>query len=158
MHEDHIFTNMHNTPMIARELCDALVGEIIGTGQNRQVYDMPMNPFLVIKHEYCGNRFQNAIEWEVWQTVKNTKYEKWFAPCQNISSNGVFLLQSKVEMIPKAHYPKKIPSFFADLKYENYGILNGKFVCFDYGTIHITSLNKSMKSTKMIEAKWKNIK
>lgn len=80
--------------------------------------------------------------------MKDSPLKKWFAPCIDISPNGVFLLQKKTEPCSTSKYPTVVPSFFTDLKYQNFGLLNGKVVCFDYGTILFTNLNEKTRKAK----------
>ncbi len=136
----------------AKDLHSLVIGDKIAYGSSRHVFESLLDKTTVIKVETRSGYFQNVLEWEVWTTVKGTKYEKWFAPCVAISSNGMILIQKKVEMIQKASYPKKIPSFLADRKYTNYGMLGKQLVCFDYGTIHIKAFEKA--EYKMEKAGW----
>lgn len=136
-----LFETIHDSPTTARDLCGLFLGKLIGSGMSRQVYQFAHDKEYVVKVDVTDSRFQNVLEWEVWQTVKDTKYAKWFAPCLDISANGHFLIQKKIEKIPKKQYPKKIPPFFTDLKYDNFGVIGKQFVCCDYGTAHIDALN-----------------
>lgn len=119
----------------------------------RDVYECLQDKECVIKHEPRGDSFQNVLEWEVWNSVKGTKFAKWFAPCIDISGNGLYLIQKKAEMIPESDYPKKIPHFLTDLKFKNFGKIGKQFVCVDYGTTVCLSISKSLThETK--KAKW----
>lgn len=96
------------------------------------------------------------MEWEIWEIVQYTKYAKYFAPCVAISQNGQFLIQKRAEQIPRAQYPKTIPSFFADIKYENFGKIGKNFVCIDYGTMVIRIMNNIIEGPKKYrKADWK---
>jgi hypothetical protein len=99
--------------------------------------------------EEDSGRFQNVIEWETWKRVEGTKFEKWFAPCRWISPSGIVLVMSKT--IPATDYPKKMPAFLWDFKRTNYGMLDGRLVCHDYGT-HKMFENGMTK--RMHEADW----
>ena len=147
----HLSKEIQNKPISAIELCDLFLGKMIGIGASRTVYQCLINDTYVIKHENHNDMFQNVTEWRLWQEIKEYKeYSKWFAPCHYISPNGMFLIQSKVEKIPVSQYPKEIPAFFGDLKYQNFGMLNGHFVCFDYGTSLITK-NWNKRSSLLCE-------
>lgn len=139
-------------PTLGRDLAKMLVGAKIGFGSSRRVYEYELDKEIVIKEEGRYGSFQNIMEWEVWQAVKDTKYAKWFAPCITISGNGLLLLQKRVEPLPRAQYPKKIPAFFTDKKYQNFGMLGKQLVCFDYGTLHRYTLTQLAK--KMQKADW----
>lgn len=110
-------------------------GDPIGSGIGRQVFACGLNAEWVIKVEEGSGSFQNAAEWFVWDRVKDVKHvARWFAPCHYISPCGGVLIQSRTQPLPKEQYPDKVPVFLSDLKYSNYGLLNGQFVCHDYGT------------------------
>lgn len=116
-------------------MADILLGDFIGSGAARRVYACKLDPTLVVKIETAAGSFQNVKEWEVWQELQyNKAINKWFAPCVAISACGTVLLQKRAEPAYRKHYPKKVPRCLGDLKYANYGMLQGKFVCFDYGT------------------------
>jgi hypothetical protein len=149
----HFAKVIDELPISAREFADLILGDQIGLGMSRNVYNHKQNPDLVIKHE-VGQGFQNAIEWRVWESVEHTPMAKWFAPCVSISPNGVFLIQKKVKTLPilnKDKYPKEIPAFFSDTKYTNFGMLGKNFVCFDYGTFNLV---RNCFTKKMQKAKW----
>lgn len=150
---NHLVDTIHSLPTTARDTAGLFFGKILGSGMSRIVYQHIGDPTLVLKVESGGNRFQNVLEWEVWQTVKDTKFAKWFAPCIDISANGIILVQKKADIIPKNQYPKKIPRFFMDTKYENFGMIGKQFVCFDYGTAHIDALNRSL-TAKTKKSDW----
>jgi hypothetical protein len=145
---EHLSKAITHRPISAIEFVDLFLGAEIGSGMSRQVYEFNLDKTMVVKHE-TGDAFQNMIEWEIWKAVQETPMKKWFAPCHAISPNGQFLIQSRVEQIPRKQYPKKIPDFFHDTKYQNFGMLNGKFVCFDYGTMNLIRENWNKKMVKV---------
>lgn len=112
-----------------RVLCD----DEIGRGISRVTYSSKLLPDYVIKVEENSKWFQNVMEWEVWDRVRFTPYARWFAPCVEISPCGGVLIMKRTEPAQKSKYPDKMPAFFTDFKRENYGLLNGKIVCHDYG-------------------------
>lgn len=108
------------------------IGEKIGQGVGREVYEWLPDASLVAKVELDGKSFQNTMEWELWNNVAYKKdVGRWFAPCVDISLSGIILLQKKTT--PAQRYPDKLPSFLTDTKKNNYGMLGNKFVCHDYG-------------------------
>lgn len=146
--ETHIYKYSHmsiNVPVdfpttLARDLINFCTGKRLGAGIDREVFDWPFDKTLVLKVETSG--FQNVREYEIWDEIKHQeKYAKNFAPCVWISPCGCYLLQKKTHAIPKEDYPEKVPSFFFDTKYDNYGILveEGKrrFVVHDYGSFSL---------------------
>lgn len=147
----HFVQDIDRKPISAREFGDLFLGKRIGKGVSRAVYENRQDKTTIVKHE-IGQGFQNAIEWELWKIVKNTQYAKWFAPCVDISPNGVFLIQKKVEFPARARYPKLMPAFFSDFKYTNYGLLYKQFVCCDYGGLEVLLCTGLTKRTR--KAHW----
>lgn len=148
-----IHDKIQELPTSSRDLAGLFIGEVIANGMSRTVYQHAQDPSLVIKVELQGDHFQNVMEWRIWNDIKDTALSKWFVPCVDISANGIFLIQKKVDLIPLDQFPKQIPYFFTDLKYQNYGIYNKHFVCLDYGTINIFRLT-NFSSKRMQKPKW----
>ena len=142
-----------NSPELQYEdIQSLLLGQCLGIGIHRKVAVFNPDPTLVIKCAIeCPNI--NVLEDEVWMMVSETNIAKWFAPCVRISDCGLFLLQKRVETRPKSEYPKLIPSFFGDLKYSNFGWLNGQFVCCDYAGFISTSMSHKWNG-RMKKADW----
>lgn len=111
-----------------RLFCD----EEIGSGIGRRVFSSAVLPQSVIKCEEGAASFQNVIEWETWQRVRETPFAHWFAPCEWISPSGAVLVMARTK--PPTRLPKEVPVFLTDLKKSNYGIYKGRLVCHDYGT------------------------
>ena len=81
---------------------------------------------------------------------------KWFAPCVDISPSGHFLIQKKCKpLIDIKCLPKNIPGFFTDVHWNNFGMLNGKFVCFDYQFIG-NGVNIAMNTRMLNKLRTKN--
>lgn len=118
----------------SKDLFNLVSGRQLGTGIARQVFVFKPDPTLVIKFEPDSYSFQNIKEWDTWERVRWViGIHKWFAPCVDISPCGTILLQKRVDPLTKP-YPVKMPAFLSDFKPENYGKLNGRVVCCDYGT------------------------
>lgn len=121
------------------ELFNFALGNKLGYGAYRDVFEFKFNSKYVIKVaiEDAG-RQANLLEEKVWQEIDMTPVAKWFAPVISVSGAGKYLIQEKIEPLPKSQYPEKIPAFFTDTKYSNFGWLKGKgFVCCDFGTFNI---------------------
>ena len=134
------------------DLKGLLFGELLGVGVHRKVGVFLPDPTLVIKCVIETPNI-NVLEDEMWLMIKDTKLAKWFAPCVSISDCGMFLLQKRVQRLPKEQYPKLIPSFFGDLKYSNFGWLDGHFVCCDYASFMCTSMVHKWNE-KLTKADW----
>lgn len=120
---------------VGKDFIRLFAGEKLGTGSARSVYAFRFDSKYVLKIEEPSGSFQNVKEWEIWNEVKeNKELKKWFAPCLSISPCGMVLLQRRVMPAYPRDYPKKIPKPFGDLKHQNYGMMEGRFVCCDYGT------------------------
>lgn len=129
---------------LSKDLISFVTGKKLGVGIGRNVYEWPFDPKYVLKIESTSMSFQNVREYEIWQEIQYRKdIAKWFAPCDWISPCGIYMLQRKTEQIPQSEYPQKVPSFFFDQKYSNFGVIveNGKrrFVAHDYGTFSLTN-------------------
>lgn len=128
--------------------------EKVGWGSAREVYKMraPQDD-CVVKLESKSYSFQNVREWNVWETVKETKFAKWFAPCVSISPNGSVLIQRKTTPVPSDMWPEKVPCFLTDLKRANFGMYEGRLVCHDYG-LHL--LMENGMTTRLKKANWRD--
>lgn len=133
-----------NSKTLTQDFVGLFLGKKLGAGMSRTVYLCREDVECVIKVEAGTQSFQNIMEWEFWQSVKTTKFKKWFAPCVAISACGTILIQKRADPIHKDQYPKKIPAFFSDRKFSNFGKIGKQFVCVDYGTAHILAVNKAL--------------
>lgn len=139
--EDEYFNNT-----LSRDLFRLICGEKIGSGVAREVYVYNLNPEYVVKIETLGCSFQNVVEWGAWDDFSEVKsVAKWLAPCLHISPCGTILVQRRTDPIGPSEAPKRMPKFLTDFKYSNYGRLDGKIVCHDYGTL-IYDLDERLKA------------
>lgn len=115
----------------------AICGERIGWGMHRVVYEYKHNPNYVVKIEYSlkDKEFANITEYRNWEYNKESPLGKWLAPVIFITKNGKISIQRKIEHGFVNKYPKTIPVVFTDLKKQNYGWMDGRFVCCDYAYI-----------------------
>lgn len=139
------------TTTVARDFVDLFAGEYLGGGTARHVFTLRTDPTMVVKVETTANSFQNVQEWDVWLRVRETSHAKWFAPCVNISTCGIVLIQRRTMPATEVDYPEKIPSFFTDLKRTNFGRLEDRLVCHDYG---LNLLMEEGMTKKLRKAKW----
>ena len=126
----------------AADLFNLLCGSEIGSGVYRTVYQCNMNPDWVVKKD-TGENFSNIFEYQIYHEYEGTKLAKWLAPVHWLSQRGLWLMMTKTEPIPQSKLPKKIPAIFADTHPGNWGWLNGRVVCHDYGNNRIFHLAKS---------------
>lgn len=143
-------------PNMRWQLLRMVLGEELGQGMGRVVFDCGINPRYVVKIENGIGSHQNVMEWELWESLKETSYARWLAPCERISIDGGFLLQRKTEPLPEKMRPKRLPAWLCDLKPENFGLLEGRVVCHDYGTTHIHLTEKGV-TKRMQTAKWRGV-
>lgn len=137
-----------------REARWMLCGDKIGEGSARKVYHCRINDQYVIKIETMGGSFQNVSEWNTWTWLCDGPMAKWFAPCEFISPCGLILMQRKVEPVRKSDLPKRLPEFLCDLKPENFGFMDGRFVCCDYGTV-ASAIRTA--SRRFVAAEWRGV-
>lgn len=140
---------------IAQDTFHMLCGDKLGGGITREVYRCKFNPDWVLKFECKSSRFQNVFEWHTWKESQDEEsIRKWLAPCHHISDNGNVLIQSYAAPVPADFkLPKQMPSFLTDFKLDNYGLIDGKLVCRDYG-LTINLYNGLMGARKPRKAKW----
>ncbi len=136
---------------IHKEAFNLLATELIGSGAARKVFSCSLRPDCVVKVEEGSKSFQNITEWQTWQQVQGLPQAKWFAPCLDISPCGSVLVMRRTEPAPKGQLPSRLPAFFTDLKRTNFGLLDGRFVCHDYG---ISNLISHGLLAGMVKATW----
>lgn len=118
---------------IHSEFAHFMLGDLIGRGMSREVYNHPFDPTKVIKVENSATRFQNVHEWRIWEDFKHCPdVAKWLAPCHFISDSGTFLIMDKVGDLPLNKKFDKLPKFLTDRKRENFGMLGNRIVARDY--------------------------
>lgn len=135
---------MSDNPAMHREAFHLLCGDLLGHGMSRVVYANRLLPDCVVKVEEGAGQFQNIIEWETWQRVRDTPFSRWFAACRWISANGSVLVMERTRPASPGEFPEKMPAFLCDFKRTNYGVSQASdpktgapantFVCHDYGT------------------------
>jgi hypothetical protein len=137
-----------------KELENFILGEKLGTGIHRDVYVLKTDESKVVKvaRDNYDSRAVNLIEYRLyWDGIFETPLEKWFAKVFSVSECGKYLIQERTEPARKEEYPEKIPDFFTDTKYDNFGYIKGKgIVCVDYGCFNVF---KNI-SSKMVKADW----
>lgn len=143
-----------------RQAFDLLCDQLLGRGMSRNVFSSKLLPDCVVKVEEGAGSFQNVIEWETWQRVKDTPASRWFAACKWISPNGTILVMERTRPAAPSEFPESMPTFLCDFKRTNYGMASsvtraggaGKdwFVCHDYGT-HLMFENGMTKRMRKVE-------
>lgn len=139
--------------VLGTDLMHLFIGELIGKGASREVYNFCYDVTKIIKVELAGTSFNNVEEWEIWRSLLDNGQEdlqKWFAPCRAISPCGVYLIQARTTPISKEQLPAKVPSFLTDLKIENWGMFEGRPVCHDYAN----NLIRANVTARMRKAEW----
>lgn len=136
---------------VKNEVYSVLRGELLGEGCARETYALKLNPNLVMKVENVQRSFQNVLEWEIWKRAQGTKWEKYFAPCVSISSSGSVLIMDRTEPIRLSEAPKRLPDVLTDIRLGNFGLLNGRVVCHDYGVGDILGIG--IENIKMVNVK-----
>ena len=137
-----------------QDLADTLLGDKIASGSERHVYPCHNSLFKVpcVAKICTGSQVhQNIIENEIWSRIQYTDHAKWFAPVLAIGNQGRVLIMQRTTLKLPECYPKKIPNFFTDMKYNNYGWIGKQFVCHDYG---LTLLMEKGMSKRMRKADW----
>lgn len=147
---------IRDKPELVLGIMDLVIGNYIGSGHFRDVYQHSTNPDWVVKLQRNDGQHSNIIEYEIWGDVAYTDYKKWFAPIHWMSNNGKALIQEKTRPIKDVNeIPDKIPAFFTDVKLSNFGFIGEQLVCHDYdftlNMLFSNKLNSRMKSTKELK-------
>lgn len=121
---------------VLRECAHFLLGDVIGEGMSRTVYQHPTDESKVIKVENNAHHFQNVKEWMIWNEFYHEKdVSHWLAPCHAISDSGTFLIMDKAIDLSPNKKIEKLPFFLTDHKRENFGMIGRRIVCRDYGLV-----------------------
>lgn len=150
---DSLILEYSSDPFFSKDMFTLLCGDVIGRGSFRDVFQYNLNPNWVVKIQKNNSEFSNIKEFEIWCHVKGTEFEKYFAPCYWMSPDGRVLLQHKTKPITKTRKPPEfIPTFFTDVKDDNFGFIGKRFVAHDYdftfGKVLKSGLIKRMKRYK----------
>lgn len=138
------------------DLIKMFIGKHIGSGYYRSVFEFNPSPDkYVVKIEHNDTNC-NTNEFLIWEEVSwlvgDLAWVKdWFAPILYMSPNGKILIQERTSMYSSGgqEYPNEVPDFFSDVKLDNFGWLNKKFVCHDYGFINrFIKYNKKFRKIK----------
>jgi len=138
---------------VAYDLTTSICGEYIDSGVYRTVFEYNLDPNYVVKIEPLNTNC-NMIEYMIWDEVKGLTGElawvkKWFAPCGWISPNGRIMTMRKTKELDKDR-PEKVPKFFWDVKWDNFGWIGKNYVCHDYGQFY----NMIHYPKGLIKANW----
>jgi hypothetical protein len=133
---------------IPDQLFTLICGEKLGEGIARSVYEYRPDRSKVVKFEMGSYDFQNVAEWLAYEEATPAA-RKWLAPCIDISEHGQILIQMRVD--PLLIAPKKVPAFLADIKPDNWGLLDGHPVAIDYGRnrLHEFGFKEGMKMVQI---------
>jgi len=149
--KDEAIEQILSDKIVSLEFADFFLGEMLGYGCSRRVFENPFDKTTVIKID-VSNWNANVMEHQVWTRVSEVKsINKWFAPVTLMSKCGRILLMKKCKPLIYP-YPAKLPEFLTDIKYDNFGMYNGHVVCYDYAGNLL--MEKGM-SLKMRKVKWR---
>lgn len=137
--------------VIPNDLWELCIGEKLGEGMSRHVYVWRPDPTLVVKIETQKHNWFNIEEYNTWAAVRDTKHARWFAPVVGIAGGGSMILQRRTQLPRLEDLPSKLPIFLTDTKTENFGVLDGRVVCHDYG-FHL--LRERGMNSRMVKADW----
>lgn len=153
------FQAQHFPGTLGAEFFDHMVGDLLGSGVDRTVFEYVPDKTCVIKFSTRRTCFQNIHEWDLWQQHHSgtpTAVCKFLAPCVSISHSGNVLIQKRTKPIPwDRKLPKFVPVVLTDLKRENWGIYQGRIVCHDYGRHDaIWAASRARPRGNMKRAEW----
>jgi hypothetical protein len=111
-----------------------LCGDRIGQGSTRTVYDCKLLPGHVVKVENDDFRmFANVAE-NLLYCNSSEAVQRWLCPTTHLSPDGRLLIMRKARICDETDtLPDQLPAFLSDIKRENFGWIDGRLVCVDYG-------------------------
>jgi len=132
---------LHSLQDVNTDLITMILGQKIGSGSFRSVYEYNFNPDKFVVKIEPNNTDCNITEYTLWKEIKGLTGElawvkDWFAPIEYCSPNGKILIMKRTYDLTHKEKPRKIPNFMTDVKENNFGWLNNKFVCHDYGFLY----------------------
>ena len=118
-----------------------LLGDNIGEGAFREVFQHAEDPSLVIKVASNSTGIDcNLTEYEIWNNAIPSR--KYLAPVVNCSNNFKYIVMKKTKELTIGNVKdavidvyKNYPVWLTDVVGHNMGYLNGNLVVHDYGTI-----------------------
>lgn len=120
--------------IVGIEFANFFLGNYLGHGVSRHVFEYAPDPKKWVIKIDCSSFNANALEYDVWGRVEHMpRVRQWLAPIKKMSRCGRVLMMARADMNrPREDYPKRIPGFLFDVKYENYGFIGKQLVCIDY--------------------------
>lgn len=142
---------------IGDECYRVLCGKPLGHGDSREVYACAFDDEYVVKIEQGARSFDNSVEWALWHDrLSRVEWaSKLFAEPVAISPCGSVMIQRRTE--PAREFPHWVPDIWGDLKIENFGMLDGRLVCHDFGNSFFNSSQLGEKP-RLVQAKWWSVK
>jgi len=122
---------------------EVLIGEAIGSGGARDVFEVKDNPGAVIKKAKPGRIGSNFAENFVWNAVRKTKYGKLFGRILAASPTGNYLMMERLNDFDRDEVKSTptLPDFVRDCWINNFGRnSSGEIKIRDYGQFDFTDI------------------
>ena len=120
-----------------------MLGQFISKGQSREVYYLRDDKNYIVKKELKPHIRHNRKEYFSYLKLVKMNQAHWVAPCFLV---GAFLIMPYCKKPEK--FPKLVPNFLKDTHKKNFGILDDKFVCFDYPVLN------DLKEFELVRPLW----
>jgi hypothetical protein len=120
----------------------SLVGQRIGGGGAREVFEVKNDPGTVIKVA-AQYPLTNFVEWLIWTWVRDTHWHEAFAECHTISASGRYLIMERLTNLPEGRKTETptLPSFVGDVWANNFGVdPAGMIKVRDYANVNMMEL------------------
>lgn len=152
---DHDAASLGTTKLT--EAVRFLCGEYLGRGVEREVYVCSLMPGHVVKIALGTNYKQNVHELALWEAARGTPVERFLAPCFRLSEHGNWLIQRQTTPLGPGDEKKlgRVPELMTDLKPSNFGWLDGRIVCHDYGISAMTLGRGVRRLGRLVRADWR---
>ena len=124
------FDLIYGDPAMIYDLMTMIIGDEIGRGQSRVVFEHQFDENVVVKIALNKTGVLcNVTEFNAWQDAG--KLQRYLAQPTYLSPNGNVLFMKRTKPVDKV--PRSFPKLFTDQHVDNFGMLDGKVVMHDYG-------------------------
>ena len=103
-------------------------------GWHRIIYPYSETEVMKIAHTTIKQNFIECCLWEMYHD--DPLGRKWLAPVTGYTQDFRAIIMRKTEPITDAEMPEKVPTFLDDVKSQNWGRMDDKIVCHDYGSLN----------------------
>lgn len=134
-----------------------ICGKLLGKGKTRRVFEHKENSLWVIKVQKKQSKYNNKVEWNFWNAIKDKEFSCLFCPCISLNLEGDLIMmrceKAKPTIADRMTINLKIRNALGPkpkdvMRQTNFGILDGNLVLIDYGHPQYKRITESIKRAK----------